>query len=98
MSLHYFRSCCYENALHELLRKKQAGEKIRAPEQRQPANVVNLMDALRKSVEAERGGSAAIRSPLLVHGGAILRPKQQSRNAHDARAKTNPTPPTDTAR
>jgi len=42
----------YENALQELLRKKQAGERIRAPEQRQPSNVVNLMDALRKSVEA----------------------------------------------
>jgi len=53
----------YENALHELLRKKQAGEKIRAPEQRQPSNVVNLMDALRKSVEAERGGSAGTSKP-----------------------------------
>jgi DNA end-binding protein Ku len=41
-----------------LLKKKQAGEKIEAPKERAPAKVINLMDALRRSVEAERGGSA----------------------------------------
>jgi DNA end-binding protein Ku len=46
----------YENALKELLRKKQAGEKIEAPREREPAKVINLMDALRRSVGAERGG------------------------------------------
>jgi DNA end-binding protein Ku len=39
----------------ELLKKKQSGEKIEAPRERAPAKVVNLMDALRRSVEAERG-------------------------------------------
>jgi len=48
----------YENALQELLRRKQAGEKITAPEPRQPANVINLVDALRKSLDAERGTRA----------------------------------------
>jgi len=48
----------YEDALKELLKKKQAGEKIEAPKERAPAKVINLMDALRRSVEAERGGSA----------------------------------------
>jgi hypothetical protein len=48
----------YEDALKELLKKKQAGEKIEAPRERAPAKVINLMDALRRSVEAERGGSA----------------------------------------
>jgi DNA end-binding protein Ku len=43
----------YENALKELLRKKQAGERIEAPKEREPARVVNLMDALRKSLDAE---------------------------------------------
>jgi DNA end-binding protein Ku len=47
----------YENALRELLRKKQAGEKIVPAAQAQPAKVISLMDALRKSVEAERGGA-----------------------------------------
>jgi DNA end-binding protein Ku len=46
----------YEDALKELLKKKQKGEKIEAPQDRPPSNVVNLMDALRKSVEAEKGG------------------------------------------
>jgi DNA end-binding protein Ku len=46
----------YEDALKELLKKKQAGEKIEAPKERAPAQVINLMDALRRSVDAERGG------------------------------------------
>lgn len=51
----------YENALVELLRKKQAG--FQPPKQKEhlaaPRNVINLMDALRKSVEAERGAAPA---------------------------------------
>jgi DNA end-binding protein Ku len=48
----------YEDALKELLRKKQKGEKIEQPKEREPSNVINLMDALRQSVKAE-GGQAA---------------------------------------
>jgi DNA end-binding protein Ku len=48
----------YEDALKELLRKKQSGQKIEAPRERAPAQVINLMDALRRSVDAERGGGA----------------------------------------
>jgi DNA end-binding protein Ku len=47
----------YEAALKELLKKKQHGEAIEPPKQRAASNVVNLMDALRKSVQAERAGS-----------------------------------------
>ena len=47
----------YEDALKELLKKKQAGEKIEAAKERAPAKVINLMDALRRSVETERGGA-----------------------------------------
>lgn len=47
----------YEDALKELLNKKQHGEKIERPKERAPSNVVNLMDALRKSVEESKGGS-----------------------------------------
>jgi len=42
----------YEDALKELLRKKQEGKPIEQPERPKPTNVVNLMDALRRSVEA----------------------------------------------
>jgi DNA end-binding protein Ku len=44
----------YESALKALIRRKQAGKPIEAPEQREPAKVINLMDALRKSVAAEK--------------------------------------------
>jgi DNA end-binding protein Ku len=55
----------YEEALKELLKKKQAGEKIEAPKEREPAKVISLMDALRRSVGAERstgGGRKPARS------------------------------------
>ena len=45
----------YEDAVKELLKKKQAGEKIEAPKERKPANVVDLMEALRQSIAAEGG-------------------------------------------
>lgn len=48
----------YEDALKELLRKKQKGEKIEQPKERAPSNVINLMDALRNSLKAEGGQSA----------------------------------------
>src|SRR5438034_609025 len=45
----------YEEALKDLLKKKQEGKPIERPERREPTKVVNLMDALRKSVEASGG-------------------------------------------
>lgn len=45
----------YEDALKDLIRKKQKGMKIEPPKESAPSNVVNLMDALRQSVRAERG-------------------------------------------
>ena len=44
----------YENALIDLLKKKEAGEKIEAVPGAPPPRVVNLMDALRASVDAEK--------------------------------------------
>jgi DNA end-binding protein Ku len=48
----------YEDALKELLKKKQSGQKIDRPTERAPAKVINLMDALRRSVETERRAPA----------------------------------------
>ena len=48
----------YEQALKELLKKKQGGEKIEAPKESRPSNVINLMDALRKSLEGDKGKAA----------------------------------------
>ena len=47
----------YEDALKDLLRRKQKGEKIERPKERAPSNVINLMDALRQSVKAGGGGA-----------------------------------------
>ncbi len=44
----------YEEALKDLLDKKQHGKKIERPTERAPAKVINLMDALRRSVEGGR--------------------------------------------
>ena len=52
----------YEDALKELLRKKDKGEKIEAPAEPRPDNVINLMEALRQSVRGERGHSRRRRS------------------------------------
>jgi DNA end-binding protein Ku len=43
----------YEEALKDLLKKKQHGEKIEAPTGREPAKIINLMDALRRSAKGE---------------------------------------------
>ena len=45
----------YEEALRDLLRKKEKGERIEAPKRREGGNVINLMDALRRSA----GGKAS---------------------------------------
>jgi DNA end-binding protein Ku len=52
----------YEDALKELLRKKDKGEKIEAPAEPRHHNVINLMEALRQSVRGERSHSRRRRS------------------------------------
>ncbi|MFL9826724.1 Ku protein [Rhodoplanes sp. SY1] len=50
----------HEEALVELLRKKQAGLPAEAPApERSPATVINLMDALKRSIAAEEGSRTA---------------------------------------
>jgi DNA end-binding protein Ku len=56
----------YEDAVKELLKKKQHGEKIEVPKERAPAKVVNLMEALRQSIAAE-GGSRSKPTARSVH-------------------------------
>jgi DNA end-binding protein Ku len=53
----------YETAVKQLLRKKQQGEKIEVPKERAPAKVINLMDALRRSVEGERAAGKRAPAP-----------------------------------
>jgi DNA end-binding protein Ku len=61
----------YETALRELIAKKQAGERIETP-RKEPAKVINLMDALRRSI----AGTGAKKPPA---------PRQKQRAKKSAR-------------
>jgi DNA end-binding protein Ku len=51
----------YESALKKLISAKQHGKKPPSAPSPQPTNVINLMDALRKSVKSERGSPGTSR-------------------------------------
>jgi DNA end-binding protein Ku len=48
----------YEMALREIIKRKAAGETIKPSRPSQEPKVINLMDALRRSLEAEQGEPA----------------------------------------
>jgi DNA end-binding protein Ku len=53
----------YEHALKELIEKKAKGEKIEVPKLEPTGKVINLMDALRRSVQAEKTTATARPAP-----------------------------------
>lgn len=73
----------YENAVVEMLKRKQAGlPPAEQPEATAPTNVVNLIDALRRSIDAEQPaasrGKAAAKKPAKE---AERRPTKGARKA-----------------
>jgi DNA end-binding protein Ku len=46
----------YQDAVVDLIRAKRAGKPLPTPAAPKPSNVVNLMDALKRSLESEKGG------------------------------------------
>src|SRR5262249_47634575 len=65
----------YETAVKGLLKKKQQGEKIEVPQ------VINLMDALRRSVEAERSaGEKRAPAPSVHERSAKKKPARSARH------------------
>ncbi len=72
----------YEEALKELIRKKQKGEKIERPKEPARSNVINLMDALRQSVKAEGGGRQK-------HAAAHHRQPKRSSRSHGRHKKAS---------
>ena len=67
----------YEEALKDLLKKKQHGERIEAPKTREPSKVINLMDALRRSAKGEAGASTR-RGASSRHSGAHHRASKKA--------------------
>jgi DNA end-binding protein Ku len=53
----------YEHALKDLIEKKAKGETIEVPKLEPTGKVINLMDALRRSVQAEKGTATARPAP-----------------------------------
>jgi DNA end-binding protein Ku len=49
----------YEDALHDMIKAKRAGKAPPSPTSPKPSNVINLMDALRRSVKGEKAGASA---------------------------------------
>ncbi len=76
----------YEAALKALIEAKQAGEPAPAPPAK-PTNVINLMDALRRSVRTERGGGGtAARRHCRTAAARAARNGPRRRNASAAAA------------
>jgi DNA end-binding protein Ku len=67
----------YEHALKDLIEKKAKGEKIEAPKAEPTGKVINLMDALRRSVQTEggRGARGAAAAPAKTAAGRKGRKK-----------------------
>ena len=84
----------YEHALKELIEKKAKGEKIEVPQERPTGKVINLMDALRRSVQAEKQSAGARRArakKTRKHEGQkeMLLPIQGKKQARAENGKTS---------
>ena len=80
----------YEDAVVALVRAKQAGLPEKAAEEQRPSNVVNIMDALRKSIAAVGGPAPApanANKGLAADAAPAPRPKAPSKAKGDV-AKT----------
>ena len=52
----------YEDALMELIKAKRAGKRPPVISEERPSNVINLMDALRRSARSDRAGGRSAKS------------------------------------
>jgi DNA end-binding protein Ku len=76
----------YENALIELIRSKQTGMPVKAQPVQRQTNVINLMDALRRSVEGA-GAPGGARAGAAPGGGRSDEERAPSKKAEKAPAR-----------
>lgn len=82
----------YETALRELIERKAGGETITPQKSEQPAKVVSLMDALKRSIAAQDdggSGSSGSGSGSREAGSGGRSKAQASRSASGSRAKSS---------
>jgi DNA end-binding protein Ku len=83
----------YENALLDLVKTKQAGREIQPVRVPQPSNVINLMDALRRSIEVEKAEAAKPQSVGEQPADAAeARPRRRAAVAATARDRVRKSP------
>src|SRR5258707_255414 len=76
----------YEEAVVGMLRAKQAGQAFTVPQAAEPANVVNIMDALKRSLEAAGADSSAVRRPRAPSKKAAEAPAAKAEPARKPKA------------
>jgi DNA end-binding protein Ku len=77
----------YEDALTKLIKAKQAGKPLPKAPEGKPSNVINLMDALKRSVKAEQGGGKTSHARRSAPNRSRSSPSRKRTTQHRTRAK-----------
>jgi DNA end-binding protein Ku len=77
----------YEDALTKLIKAKQAGKPLPKAPEAKPSNVINLMDALKRSVKAEQGGGKTSHARRSTPNRSRASPSRKRATPHRTRAK-----------
>jgi DNA end-binding protein Ku len=82
----------YENALLDLVKAKQAGRELQPVATPRPSNVINLMDALRRSIAAEKEQPAKSNARETPRTDEEIPPKRRAAAAATARDRARKSP------